>query len=129
VVHELKSKLQVGCIPIFSSDGLKHYYCALTANFGEWIVRDGEKKPVWLVLPEFLYAQVIKQQRRFRLASVEHRLLWGSAEEYRSRLKTNGLSGNINTSFVARAPSLAPPARAGVTIRQSISNLNKNALG
>jgi hypothetical protein len=34
---------------------------------------------------------------------VEHRLLWGNAEEYRSRLKANGLSGNINTSFVERA--------------------------
>jgi hypothetical protein len=84
-----------------------HYYYALTAHFGEWIVRDGEKKPVWLVLSDFLYAQVIKQQRRFRLVSVEHRLLWGSAEEYRSRLKANGLSGNIiNTSFVEGANPL-----------------------
>jgi hypothetical protein len=97
VVHELKSRLQAGSVPIFSTDGLKHYYYALTAHFGEWIVRDGEKNPVWLVLSEFFYAQVIKQQRRFRLVSVEHRLLWGSAEEYRSRLKSNGLSGNINT--------------------------------
>jgi hypothetical protein len=76
VVHELKSRLQAGYIPIFSTDGLKHYYYALTAHFGEWIVRDGEKKPVWLVLSEFLYAQVIKQQRCFQLVSVEYRLLW-----------------------------------------------------
>jgi transposase-like protein len=37
VVHELKSRLQLGCVPIFSSDGLQHYYYALTAHFGEWI--------------------------------------------------------------------------------------------
>ena len=120
VLHELKSRLQTGCVPIFSSDGLKLYYYALTAHFGEWIVRDGEKNPVWLVLSEFFYAQVIKQQRRFRLVSVEHRLLWGCAREYRSRLKSNGLSGNINTSFVERA---------NLTIRQSVSKLTRHTWG
>lgn len=34
---------------------------------------------------------------------VEHRMLWGKAEEYRSRQKANGMSGNIKTSFVERA--------------------------
>jgi len=129
VVHELKSRLKADRVPVFSTDGLQHYYYGLTAHFGEWIVSAGEKKPVWLVLSDFLYAQVIKQQRRFRLVSVEQRLLWGSAEEYRSRLKSNGLSGNINTSLVERANSLAPPARAGVTIRQSISKLTRRTWG
>jgi hypothetical protein len=61
-----------------------------------------EKKLVWLIVSLFhaKRAQVIKQQRGFRLVGVEHRLLWGNVEEYRSRLKANGLSGNINTSFV-----------------------------
>ena len=120
VLHELKSRLQAGCVPIFSSDGLKHYYYALTAHYGEWVVREGEKKAVWLVVSEFLYAQVIKQQRRFQLVSVERRLLWGSAEEYRSRLKSKGLSGNINTSFVERA---------NLTIRQSVSKLTRRTWG
>lgn len=120
VVHELKSKLRAGCVPIFSSDGLKHYFYALTAHFGEWIIPDGEKKPVWLILPSFLYAQVIKQQRRFRLISVEHRFLWGHPDEYRERLKANGLSGNINTSFVERA---------NLTIRQSVSKLTRRTWG
>jgi len=91
------------CVPIFSSDGLKHYFYALTAHFGEWIVPEGGTKPVWLILPSFLYAQVIKQQRRFRLVGVEHHLLWGLFDEYRARLKSDGLSGNINTSFVEHA--------------------------
>ena len=48
VVHELKSRLKVGCVPVFSTDGLKNYYYALTAHFGkwEWI---GKKKPVWVL--------------------------------------------------------------------------------
>jgi hypothetical protein len=105
VAHELKSRLQAGCIPIFSSDGLKHYYCVLTAHFGEWIVCDGEKKPVWLVLSKFFYVQVIKHQRMFRLVEVEERQIWGLTEENRRILKAGGLSGNINTSFVERVKS------------------------
>ncbi len=26
VVHELKGRLRSGCIPVFSTDGLKHYF-------------------------------------------------------------------------------------------------------
>jgi hypothetical protein len=49
---------------------------------------EGEKKLVWLIVSLFQYAQVI---RGFRLVGVEHRMLWGNVEEYRSRLKANGL--------------------------------------
>ena len=45
VVHELKGRLAAGCIPVFSTDGLKHYYYALTAHFGKWESADG-KKPI-----------------------------------------------------------------------------------
>jgi IS1 family transposase len=120
VVHELKGRLKVGCVPIFSSDGLKHYYYALTAHYGEWVVVEGEKKLVWLIVTLFQYAQVIKQQRGYRLVGVEHRMLWGNVEEYRSRLKANGLSGNINTSFIERA---------NLTIRQSVSKLTRRTWG
>jgi hypothetical protein len=99
VAHELKSRLKAGCVPIFSSGGLKHYFYALTAHFGEWVVPNGEKKPVWMILSSFLYAQVIKQQRRFRLISVEHRFPWGHPDEYTASLKLNGLSGNINIYY------------------------------
>jgi transposase-like protein len=123
VVHELKSK--VGCVPVFSTDGLAHYFYALTAHFGEWVQVEGEKKSVWMVLPNFLYAQVIKHQRRYRLVEVEERQIWGLPEEYRRLLKAGGLSGNINTSFGERVNPLALPARASVTIRQSVSKLTR----
>ena len=113
-VHELKSKLKVGCVPVFSTDGLSHYFYALTAHFGEWVQVEGEKKPVWLVLSSFLYAQVIQHQRRFRLVEVEERQIWGLPEEYRRLLKAGRLSGNINTSFVERI---------NLTIQQSVSKL------
>ena len=116
VVHELKSRLKEACHPVFSSDGLKHYFSALTAHFGEWVQGEGESKPSWMVLADFAYAQVVKTQRRFRLVSVETRLVWGLPTDYFSRLKNAGLSGRINTSYVERA---------NLTLRQCVSKLTR----
>ena len=63
VVHELKHRLRPGCVPVFSSDGLKHYFYALTAHFGHWERPEGKKR-VWTLLGEFAYAQVIKHRRK-----------------------------------------------------------------
>jgi IS1 family transposase len=30
IVHELKGRLRPGCVPVFSTDGLRHYFYALT---------------------------------------------------------------------------------------------------
>lgn len=114
VVHELKGRLKAGCQPVFSSDGLKHYFSALTAHFGEWV--DEEGKPSWMVLASFVYAQVVKTQKCFRLVSVETRLVWGMPAAYFSRLRAAGLSGRINTSYVERA---------NLTIRQCVSKLTR----
>ena len=120
MVHELKARLKAGIIPVSSSDGLKHYYYALTAHFGEWIPVDGQKKPVWMLLPDFMYGQVIKYRHRLRIVDIEQRLIWGLPDDYRSRLKDAGLSGNINTAFVERA---------NLTIRQCVSKLTRRTWG
>jgi IS1 family transposase len=120
VVHELKGRLKPGCVPVFSSDGLKHYFYALTAHFGEWLTPEGGGKPVWTILADFAYAQVVKQHRRYRLLKVEHHYLWGLATEYVARLKAAGLSGNINTSFVERI---------NLTIRRCVSKLARRTWG
>jgi IS1 family transposase len=120
VVHELKGRLKAGCVPVFSSDGLKHYFYSLTAHFGEWQKPEDQGKPIWMLLTNFAYAQVIKQQRRFRLVKVEQRMMCGLLSEYAARLKANGLSGKINTSFVERA---------NLTIRQCVSKLTRRTWG
>jgi hypothetical protein len=51
---------------------------------------------------------------------VERRILIGDGENYRKRLKTAGLSGRINTSFVERI---------NLTIRQSVSKLTRRTGG
>ena len=69
---------------------------------------------------DFLYAQVIKHQRRRRTVQVERRILCGDEKNYRDRLKIAGLSGKINTSFVERA---------NLTIRQCVSKLTRRTWG
>ena len=76
VVHEMKSRLRANCVPVFSTDGLKHYYYALTAHYGKW-EEQGGKKAVWVLLSDFLYGQVIKHQKRRRTVEVERRMLVG----------------------------------------------------
>lgn len=43
VVYELKGGLADECVPVFSTEGLKHDYYALTAHFGNWVSADGKK--------------------------------------------------------------------------------------
>jgi len=119
VVHELKGRLRPACLPVFSTDGLRHYFYALTAHFGRWEKAEG-KKPVWVLVSDFVYAQVIKHQRRRKTVQVERRMLWGDEKNYRDRLKIAGLSGKINTSFVERA---------NLTIRQCVSKLTRRTWG
>jgi len=119
IVHELKGRLRPGCVPVFSTDGLKNYFYALTAHFGMWERLDG-KKPIWVLLHDFVYAQVIKHQKRRRTVEVERRILIGDGENYHKRLKAAGLSGRINTSFIERL---------NLTIRQCVSKLTRRTWG
>ena len=84
-----------------------------------WETAEG-KKPIWVLLSDFVYAQVIKHQRRRRTVQVERRILWGDEKNYRDRLKIVGLIGKINTSFVERI---------NLSIRQCVSKLTRRTWG
>ena len=77
MVHALCQLLSPGCVPAFSSDGLMHYFTALTAHWGSWQAH-AQGKPVWQVAANLVYAQVVKQYRRCKLAQVVRRLLPGT---------------------------------------------------
>jgi len=75
---------------------------------------------VWVLLKDFVYAQVIKHQRRRRTVEVERRVLVGEMTQYGQRLRQAGLSGRINTAFVERL---------NLTIRQCVSKLTRCTWG
>lgn len=120
VVHALCRTMPLGTTPAFTTDGLKVYFYALTAHFGQWVTPEGASKPLWQVSADLLYAQVKKILRRRRLVKVEHRMLGGELANLKARLQAIGFSGQINTAFVERL---------NLTIRQSISFLVRRTWG
>jgi hypothetical protein len=67
-----------------------------------------------VLLSDFMDGRVVKFHRRRKLVRVERQVLCGKKDIYRSRLKTAGLSGRINTAFIERI---------NLTIRQSVAKL------
>jgi transposase-like protein len=76
LVHAVVRVLAPGVVPLFLTDGLRHYATALVTHFGQWVAvpprcEQGPKpKPRWLPIPELLYAQVKKRRRRKRVVGI-----------------------------------------------------------
>jgi IS1 family transposase len=121
VVHELRQRMETGHpLPVFSTDGLRLYFYALTAHFGHWMTPPGSHKRVWQIAADFIYGQVKKVQRRRRLIKVELQMLWGEWSLLRSRLKAAGLTGRLNTAFIERL---------NLTLRQGVALLTRRTWG
>ncbi len=102
VVHRVVQRLAPDCVPVFSSDGLRQYFYALTAHFGQWTQPDGKRRPVWQVLPEFLYGQLRKIRSGYHLKYVHTQMRCGTRAQWTKRLQPLGLSGQIQTAFIER---------------------------
>jgi IS1 family transposase len=102
LVHRVKQVLARACVPVFTSDGLRQYFYALTAHFGEWVEEAGKRKPVWRVLPELLYGQFRKVRAGRKLKRVYTKMLCGERSVLQAALQEIGLSGQIQTAFVER---------------------------
>ena len=103
------------CVPVVTSDGLRHYFYALTAHFGSWVT-EGRRR-VWVVAPRLLYGQVQKRYRARRLVRVTQRMLCGTREQMRATLLVPGAErypehGLYRTSQSDRAPGRPRPHAA-----------------
>ena len=120
VVHAIVKVLAPDWLPIFTSDGLKLYFYALTAHFGSWVETVGHQTRHWQVHAQLLYGQVIKLYRRRRLVRVERRALLGSRDQLTAALQTSGESGAIQTAYVERL---------NLTVRQAVAALTRRTGG
>jgi hypothetical protein len=106
VVHQVRRVLAPGCVPLFLTNGFNEYKTAILCHFGYWIQpqRCQDKgpmpKPRWMPLPELLYAQVVKADRRWRIVGVKHRVVFGTQLAIEQVLAACGWT--INTAFVER---------------------------
>jgi IS1 family transposase len=106
LVHLVVQGLAPGCVPLFTTDGLKDYATALLAHFGYWVQPPRRQttgpvpKPRWMPVPELLYAQVVKTYRRRRLACVSYRIVFGTLAAVKQVLASE--SWQINTAFIER---------------------------
>jgi IS1 family transposase len=114
VIHDLYGRLASGCLPVFTSDGLNHYFYALTAHYGQWVTGVGRRARQWQVAAGLLYGQVKKSYRRRKLVRVTQVIRCGTHAALKTALQTLGLSGRLNTAFVERV---------NLTVRQSVAAL------
>ncbi|HEV2124086.1 MAG TPA: hypothetical protein VGW38_15085 [Chloroflexota bacterium] len=114
VIHELRQRLDLDCLPVFTSDGLNLYFYALTAHFGQWMTAVGQQSREWRVVPSLIYGQVKKTYRRRKVVRVTHVMRCGTIEDLRVTLRALGLSGRLNTAFVERI---------NLTVRQGVAAL------
>ena len=98
----MKGVLASSCVPVFTSDGLRQYFYALTAHVGQWVEQEGKRKPVWRALPTLLYGQFRKVKAGRKLKRVYTKMLCGERSKLQAVLQAIGLSGQIQTAFIER---------------------------
>jgi IS1 family transposase len=114
IVHALRAVLAPACTPVITTNGLRHYYYALTAHFGQWITCGRPRR--WAVDPALLYGQLHKRYRRRRLVRIRYRMCTGTRRALRTTLRCLGWSGKLQTAFVERV---------NLTARQSVAALTR----
>lgn len=117
LIHDVKARLAPGCIPVFSSDGLRMYFYALTAHFGHWTPPPaGKRVPRWQVNPGLLFAQLIKVKSGYKLRFIKTVMRCGQRAVYRAAVQALGFSGKVETAFVERL---------NLTLRELIAPLSR----
>jgi IS1 family transposase len=110
-IHDLKLHLADGCAPAFTNDGLRAYFFALTAHFGERL------GGTWLVGMRLVYRQLVKRRNKKKSDKTPFtitRMKWGKRWQLFQVLKEVGFSTTIQTAFVERV---------NLTIRQGVAAL------
>ena len=102
-IHSLVLCLAPGCVPAFTSDGLRQYFYALTAHFGYWGYPDKEWK--WIVSDLLLYGQMVKRRNKKKndgQSFIITRMKIGKRSDLVERLRSLDLTGTIQTAIIER---------------------------
>ena len=115
-LHDFTQRLAPGCIPAFTTDGLRAYFSAITAHMGEWVEKQRARKLHWKPHDQLLYGQLVKRREKRKITYTLTRMRWGKRSDLYTILENHGFSKNIHTAFIERV---------NLTIRQGISLLTR----
>jgi IS1 family transposase len=116
LVHDLKGRLAPGCIPAFTSDGLRSYFYALTAHFGSWFRPPRARTDHWRPSDDLHYDQLVKRKTNRQRTVTHTRMGWGRRQQLFARLRAVGLKPLIQTAFIERV---------NLTWRQGVAALSR----
>ena len=101
-------------LPAFTTDGLRGYFYAITAHFGEWFRPECARTDHWQVSADLLYGQLVKQHKSRISAFAIMRMQWGKRKDLNTLLKQHGFAPLIQTAFIERV---------NLTIRRGVAPL------
>jgi transposase-like protein len=116
LVHVVVMRLAPGTVPVFLTDGLRAYFDALTAHFGQWNRPPGARKDHWQVDEGLQYGQLVKRRERRHVVQTTTRMICGQRRHLVQRLRAAGLSGLIQTYAIERL---------NLTLRQGVALLTR----
>jgi IS1 family transposase len=117
LLHEVKQRLAENPIPVFSSDGLRIYFYAITAHYGFWIPPfPGKRTWQWIVDEPVLFAQLHKLKTGYKLTDLKSFIRLGTRLVYRQTLQACGFIGKVETAYVERI---------NLTLRELIAPLSR----
>src|SRR5205085_6780376 len=102
LVHDVTTRLVPDSVPVFLTDGLRAYFDALTAPFGQWGRPPGARKDRWQVDEPLHYGQLVKRREGKHVVQTTTRMVCGQRRDLVQRLVGFGLSGLIQTSAIER---------------------------
>jgi len=89
-------------MPVFTSDGLRLCFYALTAHYGSLNRPFRAKRDHWQVADNLLYGQFRKVRKGFRITNIYTIVQWGERQLIKMKLQAIDLTGKIQTSFIER---------------------------
>ena len=116
LVHDLDERLEEGCVPAFTMDGLRSYFYGITAHFGRWWRPKRARKDHWQVDKRLLYGQLVKRRKSRKVKYTIMRMMWGKRSDLTRLQRLHGFTRNIQTAIVERV---------NLTFRQSIAPLTR----
>lgn len=112
-LHSLRLHLAETCVPAITTDGLRAYFYAITAHFGQWVASR------WLLDPRLVYGQLVKRREKRKgdgMPFTVRRMLIGQRWQLFQTLREHGFSETIQTAFIERV---------NLTLRQGVAPLSR----